>query len=544
MTQSTRFDPCASSRLEIKCPEQNVAQRLELEAGLNPAQIRVALDIFGDHLHRYYSKIRDPGSVIHTAVSISEPAGKPIKHCKMLPVQLTLFHAADAKVLAEHGAVELRAVRLLRISLEAFEQRGPLAYEDLSVLIGVDLSTVKETVKRLRQRGLVVPTRGAVKDIGPEPSHKRIIAEMLGRGETTSQIRAVTKHSEHAIGRYQHDFSLVLYLLSRYPDAPDERRRYLSGLSRKLYDTYCDVARQLCADPTCQPHLERLRRRFELDPDGLACSPPAGKCNTTDPAQRLRQHSLPTALRQLIQSDLGTTTRVAETVTEDLLDLLDSTFRVPESLRPGEVVFFADAHDPAYLSGEKVQDRPVIPVFAPLYTKQVQEIWRSDESAGRRRAQIATIIASAVWEQGGIMSVAGLAELLHTTPSTLSSNLRELAVDLHVEAVTKGLIEDAGPTLSHKSWIVDLDNHGLTGEQISWLTRHAPASRDRYIHTYRRAEALMLVEGCIPQPDHLARVLSLRLHVAKQYVELLARNHGDANPSSSDAPAQEHEPSS
>jgi len=535
---------CASSRLENKSPEQHAAQRLEAEAGLNKAQIRVVLDVLGDHLHRYHSELRDPGTVIHTAVSISEPPGKPIKHCKMVPVRLTMLHPADVNVQAEKGTVEVRRLRVARLCWEAFEQRAPLSYEDLSALLGIDVSTVKDLVSQLRERGLFVPTRGAVKDIGPEPSHKRVIAEMLGRGETTSQIRAVTKHSEHAIGRYQHDFSLVLYLLSTYPDAPDERRRYLSGLSSKVYETYCDVARRLSAEPICQTHLERLRRRFELDPDGLAYSPPAGKSSAVDPAQRLRQHSLSTALRQLIQSDLGTTTRVAEAVTDDLLNLLDSTFRVPESLRPGEVVFFADAHDPDYLSGEKVRDRPVIAVFVPLYTKQVQDIWRSDEPVGRRRAQIATIIASAVWEQGGIMSVAGLAELLHTTPSTLSNNLRKLAVDLHVKAATKGLIEDAGPTLTHKDWIVDLDNHGLTGQQISWLTRHAPASRDRYIHTYRRAEALMLLDGCIPQPEKLAKVLRLRLHVAKQYVELLTRNHRDANPTSADAPAQEHEPSS
>jgi hypothetical protein len=164
--------------------------------------------------------------VTHTAVSISEPAGKPVKHCKMVPVRLTLFHAADVKVHAEQGPVELREIRLLRLCLEAFEQRAPLAYEDLSVLLGIDLSTVKDIVKRLRERGLVVPTRGAVKDIGPEPSHKRVVAEMLARGYTTSKIRAVTKHSEHAIGRYQHDFAVGLI------DFPGQPRKVAAALVR------------------------------------------------------------------------------------------------------------------------------------------------------------------------------------------------------------------------------------------------------------------------------------------------------------------------
>jgi hypothetical protein len=277
----------------------------------------------------------------------------------MVPVRLTFIHPADVLVQADMGTVEVRRLRLVRLCSEAFEQHAPLSYEDLSALMCIDLSTVKDLVKQLRERGFFVPTRGAVKDIGPEPSHKRVIAEMLGRGETTSQIRAVTKHSEGAIGRYQHQFALVLYLLDKYPDGPDEQRRYLSGLSSTAYQTYCEVARRL--EPECRPHLERLRRRFELDPEGIAQTVPVGKRRPSDSAQRLEQHTLTTAVRQLIQSDLATTPRVAEVVAADLLALLDSTYRIPDSLRPGEVVFLADAHDPDFLSGDKVSDRPVVP---------------------------------------------------------------------------------------------------------------------------------------------------------------------------------------
>jgi hypothetical protein len=109
----------------------------------------------------------------------------------------------------------------------------------------------------------------------------------------------------------------------------------------------------------------------------------------------------------------------------------------------------------------------------------------------------------------------------------MSKDLRELAVESHVNAPTKGLLEDAGPTLTHKELIVGLDQFGLTGEEISWFTRHASHSRDRYIETFRRAEALMRIDDRIPEPEHLARVLGLRIHVAKEYVDLLHRFHGD-----------------
>ncbi len=134
--------------------------------------------------------------------------------------------------------------------------------------------------------------------------------------------------------------------------------------------------------------------------------------------------------------------------------------------------------------------------------------------------------AVAIGEKAGVMTVAGLAELLHTSPGTMSKDLRELAIAVHLEAPPKGLIEDADATLTHKDWILELDQCGLTGEEMAWLTRHAPASRDRYIATLRSAEALARIEGRIPDADHLASLLRLRRHVAQQYLDLLERHHG------------------
>lgn len=514
------------SRQKSKSPDRALAGRLAAEAGLNPAQIRVAIELFADHQQAYMSEFRDPGVVVWTAVAAHEPPGKPIKHCTVVPVELTMLHEADVTVHAEEGPVELRALKLYRWCCEAKEQGGLLSHEDLAHLLCVDPSTVKNLVRRLREQGLYPPTRGAIIDAGPEPSHKRVIAELLGRGRTTSEIACATNHSEHAIGRYQQQFGLVLHLLHRYPDGADDDLWRLSGLSAKAWTVYCEVARELLARPECQPHLERLRRRYELDPDDFARQIPKGKRPADLARRRLEQQTLATAIRQTVQEDLGTTRRVADAVTEDLLRLVDDSFTVPEGLRSGEATIFVDAHDPDFISGERVSDRQVMAVTVPLHTEQIQEIWRSDQPVGRRRARIATLIAMTAQEQGGVMTVAGLAELLHTTPGTMSKDLRELAIAVHIEAPTKGLVEDAGGTLTHKDWIVDLDQCGLTGEEISWLTRHAPASRDRYIATFRRAEALMRLDGAIPDADHLARLLRLRRHVAQQYVDLLERHHG------------------
>ena len=522
----------ATSREESKSPDRSLAHRLEKEAGLNQAQIRLVVDMLADHIQTYHPEKLPPGTIVHTAVSAMEPAGKPIKDCRVVPILLTCFCDADIDVLREHGSVELRAERLYRFCCEAREQEALLSYEDLRLLLGVDISTVKDLVRRLRDQGLFVPTRGAVKDIGPDPSHKKQIAGLLGRGYSTRQVKAMTNHQEGSIGRYQLQFAMVLYLLQKYPEASHEELRLLSGLSQSNFEAYLDIYHELKDQEHCRPHLERLRNYYTLDPDGLAHRVPDGKAPRSDPDRRLREQNLPTVIRQTVQKDLGTTERVAGVVADDIVGILDDAYRLPAALRPGEAVVFVDAHDPGCISGERRSDRPVIGVKVPLCTDEIKQIWRNhDEPVGRRRARIGAMIAAAANEQGGVMSIANLAELLHSGPSTLAADLRELAVDLHIHTATKGLLEDAGPTLTHKDWIIDLDQHGLTGEQISWLTRHAPISRDRYIETFRRAEALMRLEGRLPHPEELSRVLRLRMSVASQYVDLLQKYHGNGQKS-------------
>ena len=145
------------ARDKSKSPGRHLGYRLENEVGLNPVQSKVTIDIFAQHLSNYCSDRRPPGEIIHTVVSMDEPPGKPIKHCKVVPVRLTSFHEEDPNIIREEGTVEARAIRLLRFCREAYEQKALLSHEDLSFLLCIDLSTVRDLVKRLRNDDLFVP---------------------------------------------------------------------------------------------------------------------------------------------------------------------------------------------------------------------------------------------------------------------------------------------------------------------------------------------------------------------------------------------------
>ena len=147
------------------------------------------------------------------------------------------------------------------LTTEAYKQDGLLSQADLAVPLAVDESTVKDQIHILRDEGFVVPTQGWVKDIGPEPSHKAVIARMLAMGKPTGDIRAATCHSEVSIGRYQHQFAMVLYLLSQYPETMHEERCNFSGLARKVYDVYFEIYLELKDEELCRPHLLFCLRR-------------------------------------------------------------------------------------------------------------------------------------------------------------------------------------------------------------------------------------------------------------------------------------------
>ena len=107
-----------------------------------------------------------------------EPAGKPIKDCRIIPVNLTLYRHTDWKIKAKLGIPALREYLAARLSEEAHHQGGLLSQADLVEILIVDKSTVKRIVKRIKARGGSIPTRGEIKDIGPGISHKARIIEL------------------------------------------------------------------------------------------------------------------------------------------------------------------------------------------------------------------------------------------------------------------------------------------------------------------------------------------------------------------------------
>jgi hypothetical protein len=235
---------------------------LEREFGLSPISSRALvrrLEVFIETQVAIQPGARRSGQIGYPAVAIGERAGKPLRHCLTVPVCLTLLHTSDADMLQHSGSPALRRSRLSRLCAEAYRQGAVLSHEDLSLLLGVEISTIRRMVRVLADEGERPPTRGSVQDIGPTVSHKEQVLRLYFRGLLPTCIAARTGHSLGSVERYLSDFARVVELRRR--ELSVEATVRVTQMSPALIRRYLALYEGLCR-PEHRPVLERLLRRF------------------------------------------------------------------------------------------------------------------------------------------------------------------------------------------------------------------------------------------------------------------------------------------
>lgn len=249
-------------RLRWKEPLHSLEVEFQQDYGLSAVASRALVRRvaeFVEALVEGEAGTRQAGQVSYPAVAAGERAGKPLRYCLTVPVALTLLHASDAEVLHGSGSPALRRVRLARLCEEARRQGGVLSHEDLGLLLGVELSTIRRMVRDLGEAGGRPPTRGLVADIGPTVSHKEQVLRLFFAGLLPARIAARTGHSLGSVERYLADFARVLELRRR--SLASESIARVTGMSRPLVRRYLDLADRFDR-PEHAPVLERLLVRF------------------------------------------------------------------------------------------------------------------------------------------------------------------------------------------------------------------------------------------------------------------------------------------
>jgi biotin operon repressor len=234
------------ARLQAKSPEEAIIEQISRDFNLAPFMARTQFKQMQQYFAQYFELTREVGQLSFLAVSADSPPGRAISACKRVAVRLTVDSADDLEALSQ-GVAALRRGKIQRLTREAQEQGALLTQEDLARLLCASRSTIKRDIGWLRQRGLDVPTRGQIKDIGKGVSHKtQIVSDWLA-GYSFSQIKTRRWHSIAAIERYCTDFQRVVRLQRRGLSLADIRLS--TGLSERLLKEYLSLVEQVEADP-------------------------------------------------------------------------------------------------------------------------------------------------------------------------------------------------------------------------------------------------------------------------------------------------------
>jgi len=198
-----------SERLQCKTFENFLKNRLLSDYSLSRAESTLLARDLTDVIDDLEASLIKPGQAVFWAVSAKEGPSIPINDCAQVKVILTMFSKEDLK---QDCVPDLRRSKILRMSKEAFSQGALLSQEDLAAILCVDNRTIRRDVAHLKGKGINVPTRGMVKDIGRAPTHKSQAIKLFLAGKQFSEITRELYHSATSILRYLRAFILVASL--------------------------------------------------------------------------------------------------------------------------------------------------------------------------------------------------------------------------------------------------------------------------------------------------------------------------------------------
>ena len=212
-----------------------------------------------------------PGQILFQVVSMDAAANTPLSESKQITVTLTLDAGAeDLEIRKGAGVAALRQHRMQRMCTEAFQQGGLLTLEDLANrLFNCGQRTLSRDLEALRRKGIVLPLRSTIKDMGRSISHQAIIVEQWLKGKEYSEIASHTHHSIPSVQNYVSKFKRVVALAKEGYDI--HSIAFLVKLSAPLVASYYNVYQQAKIVPHRHKELKSFLKKEPQKTVKLRC---------------------------------------------------------------------------------------------------------------------------------------------------------------------------------------------------------------------------------------------------------------------------------
>ena len=147
--------------------------------------------------------------------------------------------------------------------------------------------------------------------------------------------------------------------------------------------------------------------------------------------------------------------------------------------------------------------------------KEDKELYRQEGKPEQRQSKILRMTEEAL-EQDGVLTQYDLADILEVSSKTIGRDIDDLRAK-GFEVTTRGVYQDIGPGISHKTKIIKLYLEYHTYSDIQKRTRHSPSAIKRYIKNFGRVLLAFKKDFSIKET---ARVIDISEKLAKEYLEL------------------------
>ena len=159
----------------------------------------------------------------------------------------------------QYGRSAKRQQQILRMTVEAQDQKALLTQEDLAEILETDVCTIGRDIQYLRKKDICVPTRGQQKDIGPGVSHRVKAISLFLKEKEPLEIARTIKHSLSAVERYIDTFCRVVCCQRKFRNTL--KTALVGGVSVFTVNTYLELHTRACEYPAYRERISEIEKR-------------------------------------------------------------------------------------------------------------------------------------------------------------------------------------------------------------------------------------------------------------------------------------------
>lgn len=231
--------------------------------------------------------------------------------------------------------------------------------------------------------------------------------------------------------------------------------------------------------------------------------------------KRIESKTRSSQLIQVLEKEFEFSPRTARAVMEEAreiykLDSIDLSF-LRKKGKIARIVISKGANH-----GPPIDELPKVEVFLTLNGGIEDDIVQRKQGNRALRQHRILRMTDECENQGGSLSQEDLADILKVCPRTIRRDIKELKKQGFV-VLTRGIINDIGPSVSHKTRIVRLYLERKTYTEISLISRHSTFSIERYLKNFKQVVFLHRKGLSLKE---IAYSADISKKLAKEYLDL------------------------